>query len=110
MLTQALEWLIGEDEAVDAAVVFDDLGNVVAEVSRSDAGAAGFEPVIAACLAARARGSTLHELRLEVEERAWVARPIDGAFVALACARHAPLGRLALRLRLHHDALLAALP
>jgi hypothetical protein len=110
MLTQALERVLGEDDAVDAAVVFDDLGNVVAEASRGDAYRTDFAPLIAACLAARAKAAALEELRVVLGDRACVVRPLDGAFVALACAPAAPLGRLALRLRLHHDALLEALP
>jgi hypothetical protein len=110
MLTQALERALGEDDDALAAVVFDDLGNVVAEASRIDATSASFDAVVTACLAARAQGAAIDELRMAVGERAFVARPIDAAFVALAAPAGAPLGRLALRLRLHHDALLAALP
>jgi hypothetical protein len=110
MLTQALDRVLAEDGDVDAAIVFDDLGNVVAETSRGGDHPPTFAPTIAACLAARAKGAAFEELRLVFEASACVVRPLEGAFVALACAPRAPLGRLALRLRLHHDALLAALP
>jgi len=109
MLTQALERVLAEDADVDAAVVFDDLGNVVVETTRGPV-TASFDPVIAAALAARAKSAVFDELRLVLEHRAFLVRPLEGAFVALACPPHTALGRLALRLRLHHDALLAALP
>jgi hypothetical protein len=110
MLTQALGNLLAEDDDALAALVFDDLGNPVGEAARSGAPAGGFEALVAACLAARAQGAAFEALRLELHDRAFVARPLDAAFVALAARGGAPLGRLDLRLRLHHDALLAALP
>jgi hypothetical protein len=110
MLTEALEALLDEEDAVRALAVFDDLGNEVAAVSREGDGGDLFAPVVSAWLAVHGRGLHASELRLESEDLAFVARSIGHAFVVAAARLDAPLGRIAMRMRLHDDVLRGALP
>jgi hypothetical protein len=110
MLPRALDALLAEDDAIDAALVFDDLGNVVAAATRNGAGDLDVESIAYAWITLRSRGRTPAEVRVELEDRAFLAAPLGDAFVALCTRPETPLGRLSLRVRLHHDALIAALP
>lgn len=110
MLTEALEALLDEEEALRALAIFDDLGNEVAAVSRDGDGGEVFGPVVSAWLAACGRGLEATELRVETGDTAFVARSLGHAFAVGAARLDAPLGRIAVRMRLHDDALRGALP
>lgn len=110
MLTAALEALLDEEEALRSLAVFDDLGNEVAAVSREGDDGAVFAPVVSAWLAVHGRGLVATDLRVETDDLAFVARSLGHAFIVAAARLDAPLGRIAMRMRLHDDALRGALP
>jgi hypothetical protein len=110
MLNEALDALLDEEEALRSLAIFDDLGNEVAAVSREGDGGDVFAPVVSAWLAVHGRGLQASELRVETDDLAFIARSLGHAFVVAAARLDAPLGRIAMRMRLHDDALRGALP
>lgn len=110
MLNEALDALLDEEEALRSLAIFDDLGNEVAAVSREGDSGDVFAPVVSAWLAVHGRGLQASELRVETDDLAFIARSLGHAFVVAAARLDAPLGRIAMRMRLHDDALRGALP
>jgi hypothetical protein len=110
MLVGILDALLAEDEAIRAVAVFDDLGSLVVHTDVAGFDEEAFLGVVRAWRSANSAADAWSELRLERPDRAFVARTVGPALVAADVDASAPLGRIALRLRLLHDPILGALP
>ena len=110
MLVGILDALLAEDEAIRAVAVFDDLGSLVVHTNVAEFDEEAFLRIVRAWRAASSDVSPARELRIEGPDHAFVARAVGPALVAADCDTAAPLGRIALRLRLLHDPILGALP
>lgn len=110
MLVETLEALLADDDAVRAVAVFDDLGSLVASAASDAFDESAFSVVVRAWLAARTAAAAWTELRLEGPQRAFVVRAVGPALFAAEVDPAAPLGRVAMRMRLLHNPILGALP